>query len=253
MSHIIILCFTTDLLSPEMDGMHLRNGFSVGITNSLKKSEIRKPRIHASIEMLYHPRNISATINATAAVGDIFLDGGSILHLDVTRLRQLTLTQLFSQGHCVIVPFQKHEIYNNQNVSRIGAFLGNTSVSVTGASSFENFTVFTDTIENPDIASLITDVIAWTLNTLRSSLNSATRSSLDQAEGYCTGGQIFGYDDDPPVLNDGFKDEWLLPVVGIFLGSFLLFNTIFLIFVRCSSRDSAVEGTMRLVGGWWRV
>jgi hypothetical protein len=233
---IPLLSDAADLLSPELDGMHLRNGFSMGVSNDKNNSSPNTPRIHASAEIVYHPRNLTGIINATAILGDIHLDGGSILHFDMTRLRQLTLSQLLMHGHCIAAPFKQHHIYNNINISRIGSILGKASASVTGSTGFENFTVYMDTEEHPSVASFVNDFVAWTMNTLRNSLNSATDSSFAQAEGYCTGGQKFGFDDDPPVLNDGFKDERLLTIAGIFSALFVVAQSA-IFYIRCPSNN----------------
>ena len=225
-------------MSPELDGMHLKNGFSYGVDASQNL-----PKIHASVGVIYHPRNLSGVLNATIALKDVHLDGGSILHLDMTRLRQLTLSRLFSHGHCFIAPFQQHKIYNNHNVSRIGKFLGNASVTVTGDPGFKNFTAYTDTEKHSSVAAFIISLGGWMLDTLQESTNSAAHSSFEQAEGYCTGGQKFGYDDDPPILNDEYKDEWLLPIVGIFAGILVVAQTALFFALRssASNRRSSVD------------
>ena len=193
-----------------MDGLHLKNGFSLGENKSMTEA----PRVHASLGVGYRPRNLSAIVNATVTLADLCLDGGSQLHFDITRLRQITLSRMLSRGHCGLVPFQ-HRIYNSPNGSRIGTFVANASASVTGDPSFDNFTVFLDTVEYPSAASLVTSILGWSMNTLKDSLNSAVRSSTDQADDYCTTGHKFGFDDDPPVLHDGFEDEWLFPILSI--------------------------------------
>jgi hypothetical protein len=200
----------SDLLLPQLDGLHLKNGFSFGLNHG-------SPQLHVSLELDYPPRNLTGILNGTVVLGDILLDGGSLLHFDMTRLRHLSLSQLLSNVHCVIAPFQLHQIYNNKNVSRIGTLLANVSAEVTGGGCFDNFTVSTDTIAHPSAVSLVTSVVAWELHTLQRALNSAAHSSFQQAEGYCTGGQKFGFDDYPPILNDGFRDESFLPVFAIFV------------------------------------
>ncbi|CAB9516048.1 Paraquat-inducible protein A [Seminavis robusta] len=225
-----------DLLSPLSDGLHLKNGVSYAMDHGM-------PRLHLSLDVDYCPRNINGILNLTAKLEDVYLDAGSILHFDMTRLRQLTLSHLFSNGHCAFTPFRKHEFYNKNNSnSRIGNLLANVSAEVTGGSKFQNFTVATDTIAYPSAEKLVASIVAWVLYTLKDILNSAASSSFQQAESYCTGGQVFGYDKDPPILNDGFHDELLLPVVGIFVGLFAIAQILYFCGKRyCSVRDDANE------------
>lgn len=219
-----------DVLSPELDGLHLKNGFNMAVTKheTATHGGGSSPRVHVSIDVLYRPRNLSGTLNATISLGDIYLDGGSILRFDMARLRRLSLVELFSEGHCVIAPFQEHRIYNNHNVSRLGSLVANASVRVLGDSNFQNFTTFMDTTMYPVAASLITALVGWTMNTLQATLNSAATSSFGQAEGYCTGSQKFGFDDDPPILSDDFTDELLFPVLCVFGAVFVTAQAIFL-------------------------
>jgi hypothetical protein len=190
------------------------------------------PRVHASIDVVYRPRNLRGRLNITLSIGDLHLDGGSLLRFDMARLRRLSLLEILSERHCLMVPFQEHRIYNNHNVSRIGFLLANVSVGVVGDYNFQNFTTFMDTTSYPAAASLITDLVGWTMNTLQRSLNSLARSSFEQAEGYCTGGHKFGFDDYPPILNDGYTDELLPPVLYVFASIFVTVQIVFICFRR---------------------
>lgn len=230
-----------DLLSPEKDGMHLKHGFTFGMNKSMAESAT----IHASVGVEYHPRRLSGVVNVTVNLADLCLDGGSFLLIDITKLRQLTLSHMLSQGRCGLVPLQ-HKIYNTHNGSRIGSFLANASVSVTGDPSFQNFTTTLDTVEYPSAAALITSILGWAVSTLKDSVNSAVRSSTDQADDYCSAGHTFGFEDDPPILKDGFHDKWLLPILGIFfcivVGASLIF---YYIQNRPSSPASEAEEEVR--------
>lgn len=211
-----------DVLSPQLDGLSLKSGFSMA-----QNSSGASPTIQASIGVMYRPRNLAATLNVTVSVGEISLDGGQILRFDMTRLRQLSFIDLLSHGHCVLVPFKGHQIYSNQNVSGIGTLFANASISVVGE-TFDNFTTFMDTTTYPSAASLITSVVGWTMDTLQVTANSFARSSFDYAEGYCTGGKKFGYDEHPPVLDDHWKSPWVLPVVYVVGGLWVLAQLAFL-------------------------
>ena len=180
----------------------------------MNKSSTEAPTVHASFEVGFRPRNISATINASVSLADLFVDGDSLLQFDITKLRKLSLSHMMSRGHCGLVPFQ-HRFLNSRNESSIGNLFGIVSASVEGDANFENFTFSADTTEYPMAASLVASLLEWVRGTLIDSLNSATRSSTEQADSYCTAGHKFGFDDDPPILSDVFADQWLFPIMSI--------------------------------------
>lgn len=224
-----------DLLSPEPDGTHLKNGFSLGTEHDL-------PSVHASFLVVYHPRKLSSVINASIDFGDVHLDGGTIVPMDMTRLRQLYLSQLLSQDplHCSLVAFQHPRLYNNRNVSRIGTLFANVSAAVTGDKNFDNFTIQMDTKSHPFAYSFITTFAAWVVNSMESGINSAAHATFSQAESYCTGGQTFGYDDSPPILNDGYRTEFLYPIIGIVAAIFVVLQSA-VVFIRRSSNNPEVN------------
>jgi len=199
-----------NLLSPVPNQDYLRSAISIG-TN---KSQAETPSAHVSLQVGFRPRNLSAMVNVTVSLADLSLDGQSHLQFDITRLRQLLLSNVLSCGHCGLVPIH-HQLRSNSNGSVIGFLLANASATVNGNASFQNFTVIMDTGEYPSVASLMKSTLDWMANTLKESLNSAVDSSTSQADQYCTAGQKFGYDDDPPVLNDGFVDEWMFPTLSV--------------------------------------
>ena len=104
---------------------------------------------------------------------------------------------------------------DNRNESHIGTFFATVNASVTGDGNFQNFTFSADSAEYPMAGSLATSILEWARATLMESVNSATRSSTEQADSYCAGGRKFGYDDDPPVLRSAFADKLLFPIMSI--------------------------------------
>lgn len=210
----------------------------------VNKSSTEAPTFHASFEVGFRPRNISAIINATVSLADLCVAGDSLLQFDVTQLRKLTLSHIMSRGHCGLVPFQ-HRFVNSHNESRIGKLFATVSASVAGDANFENFTFSADTTEYPLAASLVASILEWVRGTLIDSLNSATRSSTEQADSYCTAGHKFGFDDDPPVLSDDeFADQWLFPIMSLIFAVVMAAQVMFYIIQSWpGTHNSNVEST----------
>ena len=169
-----------ELLAPTTDGIHLESGISLRGNNSALR-----PQIFGVIDLEYVPLNLSVTVNVTVYLDEIDWTGGSILRIDSNVFKHMALTQLLSQGQCLLLPADQIGFYNSK--TRLGLFQSVVNATIMLEEGSQTIMSF-DSENYPDIQMAASSLFVWFVNTIHDGASAFARAGVSHASSQCEGG-----------------------------------------------------------------